>query len=92
MTIEPDAIGWRPGMFSGAVQCRCGFATSNTDLYECPACEAVWRKRPTGPLCVSCNQEITPGSPAQVVLAGVAHQECPGNAAVEAVDEQTGES
>lgn len=73
---EPASIGWRPGMFAGAVQCKCGFATSNTDLYECPACDAVWRKRPTGPVCSSCQQEMPSGSAAHITDSGIICDGC----------------
>ena len=44
---ELPFLGVRPGMFEGAMRCpRCGFATSDPNVYECPNCQMVWKERP----------------------------------------------
>jgi hypothetical protein len=78
-------------MFSFATMtCRCGFATSDESLYECPACGTVWRERPkaaktAGPtvgtkvelLCAVCGEPFD-GVRSPVFAGGteLAHEDC----------------
>lgn len=88
---ELPYLGLRPSMFQGAVNCPCGFATSNEDLYNCPNCGKQWKAKPvdkavvdTGPkvgtkltlTCVICQAGLEAG---ELVFAGgsdLAHESC----------------
>lgn len=83
-------IGLRAGMFGAAMQCpKCGFATSDDKLYECPNCQMVWRAKPVEPdkpaagqavslECAICGQPFTDGRTPVFTGNGVqlAHEPC----------------
>lgn len=86
---ELPFLGVRPGMFEGAMRCpRCGFATTDPNVFECPNCQLVWKERPkklgvekgqkVQMVCSECQEQILPGQ--DVVFAGasgsLAHENC----------------
>lgn len=86
---ELPFLGVRPGMFEGAMRCpKCGFATSDPNVFECPNCQLVWKQRPkklgiekgqkVQMTCSECQGQILPGQ--DVVFAGLsgtlAHENC----------------
>lgn len=83
-------IGLRAGMFGSAFSCpKCGFATSDDKIYECPNCGLVWRAKPVEPEtpaagqavaleCAICGQPFTDGRTPVFTGKGVqlAHESC----------------
>lgn len=83
-------IGLRAGMFGSAMQCpKCGFATSDDKLYECPNCQMAWRAKPVEAEkpqagqavsleCAICGQPFTDGRTPVFTGKGtqLAHEPC----------------
>ena len=89
MSGELPYLGLRQGMFEGAFRCpRCGFATTDPNVYDCPNCGLAWKEKPkklgvekgqkVSLECSVCDQPIQPGQ--DVVFSGLsgslAHENC----------------
>lgn len=87
------AIGVRAGMFGDSFHCPnqyCGFASSDPNIFECPSCQTVWRKRPekqvvqAGPsvgtpmalVCALCGNGFTASDVPVFDGSGLAHSSC----------------